>query len=363
MTRNKNLIEAKIRKNDEFYTLYSDIEKELKHYTKYFENKIVYCNCDSVQSNFWLYFKQNFADLKLKELIITGLKQGKDNCIYAVIYNGVSIKKQKIEGNGSFTDENCVNILQKADVVVTNPPFSKINDYIKLLIDNQKQFLIVGSKNWITYKAIFPLFMEHNLHLGYSNIKQFKQPDGSYKRFGNICWFTNLPVKQRSKQVQLQLFDASKYYIYDNYPAFEVGKLTDIFVDRCITIEISKWKLADWYRIYGNDVTIVQHKRKTVIIAVDNPIMGVPVTFMEQWHKKYSNFEVLGCSKFKGTYGSDYLGINHISQDWLNIYFKQGNHGHYSKFMRDPIYYDHKGEAKPTYIRIFIRRKKWKIII
>ena len=73
MTRNKNLIEAKIRKNDEFYTLYSDIEKELKHYTKYFENKIVYCNCDSVQSNFWLYFKQNFADLKLKELIITGV--------------------------------------------------------------------------------------------------------------------------------------------------------------------------------------------------------------------------------------------------------------------------------------------------
>ena len=207
MTRNKNLINAKIRKNDEFYTLIADIERELKHYQKCFTGKSVYCNCDTLSSNFWQYFKQ--------KLVITGLKKPTDKYAYAFIYDGKSINKSIIANNGSFTDADCIRLMQDADIVVTNPPFSKINQYIKLLIDNNKRFLFIGSKNWITYKAFFPLFMTNQIRLGYNNIKEFKQPDGTIKSFGNICWFTNLPVDKNKNDAQLKLFEADNYFVYD----------------------------------------------------------------------------------------------------------------------------------------------------
>lgn len=357
MTRNRNLINAKIRKNDEFYTLTTDIENELKHYQKYFTGKVVYCNCDTLSSNFWQYFKQNFDILKLKKLVITGLKKPTDKYAYAFIYDGKNIKKSIIADNGSFTDTNCVKLMQDADIVVTNPPFSKINQYIKLLIDNNKRFLFIGSKNWITYKAFFPLFMTNQIRLGYNSIKEFEQPDGTFKQFGNICWFTNLPVDKNKKDAQLKLFEADNYFVYDNYPAFEINKLASIFVDNQVTIEIDKWKLANWYQLYGQDVQVLCNKRNTVVISVNYPLMGVPVTFMEKWQTQYSEFEILGCSKFKGEFGSNYLGIHHISDKWLNAYFEQGNHGHYSTSMNDPVYFDKAGNAKPTYIRIFIRKR------
>lgn len=129
--KNVNLHKARKTKNDEFYTFYEDIQKEIENYKDYLENKIVYCNCDNPKySQFWKYFKDNFKELKIKKLISTYLS---DNVAYKTVYNGATIEKTKLIGNGSFNSEECLTILKEVDVVITNPPFSIFSEYLTSL--------------------------------------------------------------------------------------------------------------------------------------------------------------------------------------------------------------------------------------
>jgi len=178
---NRSLGLARATKQDEFYTQLSDIEKELRHYTKHFKNKTVLCNCDDPKvSNFFHYFSHNFEKLNLKKLITTCYKncdadlfsQHKDESGIYLEYDGDKnnnrvpdpneIGIHKLKGDGDFRSEECIKLLQQADIVVTNPPFSLFREYVEQLVKHKKKFLIIGNHNAIIYKEIFRLIKEND---------------------------------------------------------------------------------------------------------------------------------------------------------------------------------------------------------
>jgi len=169
------LQKAKKSKNDEFYTQFSDIEKELQYYKSHFENKIVYCNCDDPHtSNFFKYFVSNFKELGLKKVIaacyneqILDLFQPKEKEKgFFAEYSGDEIEVKQFKGDGDFRSKESIALLQKADIVVTNPPFSLFREYVAQLVAYNKNFLIIGNINAITYKEIFKLIQENKVWLG-----------------------------------------------------------------------------------------------------------------------------------------------------------------------------------------------------
>jgi len=226
---NSNLTNAKRAKNDEFYTQYNDIEKEINAYLEYnpnvFRGKVVYCNCDDpYESNFFRYFVLNFNILGLKQLITTSYKPSPvANTQLELFGNNKTPKKTKgrqkitankfvinkvgdlngdgefnlkdvaiqlkankhnewmpLEGDGDFRSEECINLLKQSDIVVTNPPFSLFREYVKQLFDYNKKFVIIGNINAITYKEVFPKIKENKMWLGATNFNigmYFNVPD------------------------------------------------------------------------------------------------------------------------------------------------------------------------------------------
>ena len=267
MAKNKNLTQAKKAKNDEFYTLISDVEKELKHYKSQFEGKVVYCNCDDPEeSNFWKFFELNFEEYKLKKLISTHYDAEKPTYKLELsadidgdgkITKG-DIVKTPLKQNGDFRSEESINLLKTSDIVVTNPPFSLFREYVAQLIKYKKKFLIIGNKNAITYKEIFPLIKENKLWLGYYCPNEFRLPNGdTTKKVNGLCrWFTNLDIKKRHEDLILyKKYTAEEFPKYDNYDAIEVSKTSDIPMDY-------------------------------------DGIIGVPITFLDKFNP--SQFEIVG---------------------------------------------------------------------
>lgn len=237
MSKNNNLHAAKTAKNDEFYTRFEDINDEINReehgYVKHFKDSVVYCNCDDPEeSNFWKFFKIRFRFFQMKKLITTHYSADK-GASYKLEYDGESVVKTELKGNGDFRSEECVELLKESDIVVTNPPFSLARDFIALMFEYNKKFAVIGSQNWITYKEVFPLIKENKLWLGYTAPKQFVQPDGSIKKFGNICWFTNLDIPKRHVPINSKWkfevgIKMGIYQKYDNYDAWNVDKVAQI---------------------------------------------------------------------------------------------------------------------------------------
>ena len=237
MAANANLHKAKNAKNDEFYTQLTDVSKELMHYKQHFKDKIVFCNCDDpTWSAFWKYFHLNFEALGLKKLIST--HYDKTEPTYKMAYTGgddndieVGVKTP-LEGNGDFRNQECLDLLDEADIVVTNPPFSLAREYLACLVEHGKKFLIVGDMNWITYKEVFPLLKSNSIWLGNCSVKEFVQPDGTIKKFGNKLWFTNLDIAKRHEKLILwKHYSSEEYPTYDNYDAINVDKVDQIPCD------------------------------------------------------------------------------------------------------------------------------------
>lgn len=232
--KNTNLNTAKSAKNDEFYTLYADIEKEVSHYHKYLKNKIVFCNCDDPEwSEFWKYFHINFSFLGLKKLVST--HYGKDKVSYKLEYCGGNDSdtsagtKTPLLGNGDFRSEESIKILKGCDIVITNPPFSLFREFIAQLIEYNKQFLVIGNLNAAKYKEIFPYIANNQLWLGYNAVHTFKQPNGELKKFGNIYWYTNVDTDKRHQPLMLdKKYDSKNYKKYDTFDAIDVGKVSNI---------------------------------------------------------------------------------------------------------------------------------------
>ncbi len=258
MSKNKNLHKAKKEKNDEFYTLLSDIEKEMVWYKDFFKDKVVYCNCDDArESNFFKYFSENFELLGLKKLITTGYVQGGNGVVleYSGDKNGdfiVSddeISTQSLAGDGDFRSPECIEFLKQADVVVTNPPFSLFREYVAQLMTFGKKFLIIGNGNAITYKEIFQLIKDNKLWMGVTmygcqqsifvvpkdhtdtNTKE-RTCDGKTQWstiINTASWFTNIDHKKRHDKLDLyKKYNPTDYPKYDNYDAINVNKVDEI---------------------------------------------------------------------------------------------------------------------------------------
>ena len=292
MAKNDSLHKAKRAKADEFYTQLSDIEKECSHYKEHFKGKTILCNCDDPRvSNFFFYFSQNFEHLGLKKLIATCYKsqdinlfsEGNTEKAVYIVYEGDKNGNKKVDdneldikelqGDGDFRSKECIELLKEADIVVTNPPFSLFREYVALLMEYEKKFLIIGTQNAITYKEIFKLIKENKIWLGngfsggnaYFKIPETASRDyakGVYDeetklvKFRNCCWFTNLDhSKRHEKIVFYKTYTPEDFPKYDNYDAIEVKKTADIPMDY-------------------------------------DGVMGVPITFLDKYNPE--QFEILG---------------------------------------------------------------------
>lgn len=328
---NKNLTNAKKAKNDEFYTQFSDIQKEVESYLEYdpntFKNKVVYCNCDDpFESNFFRYFVLNFNRLGLKSLITTSYKPspvantqlglfGDDKTLEKskgrpkvtankFIINEVGdvdgdgsftledIAKQlkanrnnewtPLEGEGDFRSDECVELLKQSDIVVTNPPFSLFREYVAQLEEYNKKFLVIGSMNAITYKEIFPFIKSNKIWLGVNNGPKIYQAPASsdqkniyigkdgnrYAKMGNTGWFTNLDHGRRHQPLKLMT-------ITDN---LKFNK---------------KMKGKTEYEKYAN-YDAIEVSFTDSIPADYNGEMGVPISFLDKYNP--DQFEIVGIS-------------------------------------------------------------------
>ncbi len=366
MAGNSNLHDSARNKQDEFYTQLSLIENELKHYKRHFAGKIVLCNCDDpYESNFFKYFSMNFNSLGLKKLITTCYatspvigeeiqyyvdnggqlsfieqpgstpvqKDSKEKHPYKVEISEVTdengdgrvdladveylMRNRKntmtlLDGDGDFRSPECVKLLEQADIVVTNPPFSLFREYMALLMEYNKPFLIIGNQNNVCYSEIFPLIRDNKVWLGYNNGHfWFKVPESyeekktdfkidetgqKWRRMGNICWFTNLDIEKRHETMILyKSYSPDQYPKYDNYNVIEVGK----------TLEIP----CDYFGV-----------------------MGVPITFMQYFNP--AQFEIVGMAEDNGK------GFSGEAAMWDG---------------KNPHCVINNGRAK--YKRIFVRRK------
>ena len=291
MAGNSALRSADKAKKDEFYTQLADIEIEMKHYRKHFKDKVVFCNCDDpYESNFFKYFAMNFNFLGIKKLVATCYM---DSPIVGEQFEQLSLfdilpvddnppKKfpYKIEitevidingdgavdltdveyllrnknnalsllkGDGDFRSAECIEILKQADIVVTNPPFSLFREFISQLVEYDKQFIVIGNVNAITYKEIFPLIKENKLWMGYSihsGDREFRVPDDyplnasgyridengyKYIRVKGVRWFTNMDYVERHTDLDLwKKYTPEEYPKFDNYNAINVDVTADI---------------------------------------------------------------------------------------------------------------------------------------
>lgn len=295
MSRRRNLDKAKNKKNDEFYTRLEDIEKEVRHYRHHFKDKVVYCNCDDPRvSNFFHYFSYNFEALGLKKLITTCYKnqerdlfsiEDSEEAIY-LEYTGEknggkiptveNIGVHPLKGDGDFRSKECIDLLKEADIVITNPPFSLFRQYIDQLVEYEKDFLVIGNINALTYKEIFALVKENKIWLGYNSARHFLQPDGSLYETARTYWYTNLDIDKRHEDMILyKEYSEEEYSKYDNYDAINVDLATEMPRD------------------YGG-------------------VMGVPITFLDKYNP--NQFEIIRFRK--GNDGKD------LSVKGVNPYFR-----------------------------------------
>ncbi|MBZ2387329.1 adenine-specific methyltransferase EcoRI family protein [Anaerococcus murdochii] len=313
-SNNSQLANAKKVKNDEFYTRLTDIEQELRYYRKHFKGKTVFCNCDDpFESNFFKYFVLNFNRLGLKKLIATCYATspiahqqlslfdvlGGDESNIGKPYKAVVTKiydatgdggidmldvaelfkmgeneLTELKGDGDFRSDECLQLLEEADIVVTNPPFSLFREYVAILMKYEKQFVIMGNKNAITYKEFFPLLKSNEVWVGATSLNggrwmimpgnvEIQSKKTKIDTNGDIilnvagvCWFTNLDIKKRHEDlILIRKYNPEDYPKYDNYDAINVDKVTEIPYD---------------YEGY----------------------MGVPITFMDKYNP--DQFDIIG---------------------------------------------------------------------
>lgn len=400
MADNTSLGSAKKAKNDEFYTQYSDIEAEMNAYVEYdpdvFRGKTILLPCDDPEwSNFTKYFAANFERFGLKKLISTSYAKGAGNRQLTLfeqespLYDADkhetrgklfiltrdkdgsgSIDTDDIEfsgyldGDGDFRSVEVCKLRDEADIIITNPPFSLFREFLAWIMEAGKQFIIMGNKNAITYKEVFPLLKDNNMWVGYTSLNGGRwmilpddikiqsskaKPDGHGHMILNVagvCWFTNIDHGGRHEPLQLDTmahnlkfnkklkkkfeseYGSLEYPHYDNYDAIEVP------FTECIP--------SDY-----------------------DGVMGVPITFMDKYNPE--QFEILGDSQ-RGCHDED-LELKKYDDYWEmrqdgtrtgssggktngnpNIANNDGKHNYFINAEGHVV--------QSCYNRVFIRRKR-----
>lgn len=377
----KNLSNAKNAKIDEFYTLYNVIQNEISAYLDYdpevFRGKTVLLPCDDPEwSNFTKYFAQNFDGFGLKKLISTSFaadsnpykgtyqptlfetndpqfdqnKTTRNGKIFTLTRDRTGDQRVNVDdlewnylkGDGDFRSGEVKKLRDESDIIITNPPFSLFREFLAWIEEANKQFVIIGNMNAITYKEVFPLIKKNKLWIGATGNESdmvFAVPTGyvvaesdkqkaarlgyigDYTRLGNSCWFTNLDHGRRHQPLPLmtmadnlkfsrhkEIRGKQSYNHYDNYDAIEVP-----FTD--------------------------------AIPSDYKGVMGVPISFLD----KYSpdQFEILGLSRYTKTQG--------MSKEFVDAYYKSGQTGAISEGHPDLCYYDHNNRPVVPYMRVLIK--------
>ena len=370
--KNSNLHKAKRNKNDEFYTQYDDIEKEINAYLEFdlntLKDKVILLPCDDPEwSNFTRYFVQNFDKLGLKKLISTSYAiDGGLGKIFVLDKNannnnGVdtnNLKWEYLKGNGDFRSDEIKALRDESDIIITNPPFSLFREFIDWVFEIDKKCLILGNMNAITYKNVFPLIKDNKLWFGISKDngnKEFRVPD-NYEIYANdfrisdkgtkyigvkgVKWFTNLDHGFRHQPMQLMTMEDNKilnkkvikspiiYQRYDNYDAIEVSYTS---------------------AIPSNYIGI----------------MGVPISFLDKYCP--DQFEILGLSQ-RGCHTlvpdtkkyNDYIEVRQNGEktgsSWVKVNENpvlEMNNGKNNYFINKNGHV-----VQCTYQRIFIKHKK-----
>jgi hypothetical protein len=394
---NQGLAAAKSAKQDEFYTQYGDIQKEVEAYLEFnsdtFRGKVVYCNCDDpFESNFFKYFATNFNKLGLKKLVTTSYDgspiagqgtlfpeynegNGKRQRPKALAVTVDHVKDEDADGaanvtdvelflkrnkaarralkgtdkfsGGDFRSPECLELLKESDIVVTNPPFSLFREYVTQLMEYRKKFIIIGPKNAITYKEIFPLIKDTKLWLGtgFANGNAFfsipadsarEFADGVYDestglvKFRNVGWFTNLDHGRRHEKLPLmtmadnlkfskhkEIKGKAAYDRYDNFDAIEVP-----FTD--------------------------------AIPSDYNGAMGVPITFLDKYNPE--QFEILGITKtWHGGASKTYPMQTQVDKDGKKSLVSKLNDGPAVKVSRNPSDQTYYRVGKENFIQLYAR--------
>ena len=373
-----NLKDAKSTKNDEFYTQYEDIQREINAYLEYnpdvFKGKTVLLPCDDPEwSNFTKFFAQNFENFGLKKLISTSYatesKKVKFQQLSLFEENSPQFDETKtnthgkiftltrdsnksgnididdlewnyLDGDGDFRSEEVIELRNEADIIVTNPPFSLFREFLAWIIEADKKFIIIGNMNAITYKEVFPLIRDNKIWLGngFSGGNAYFRPigenfanyaNGVYDdktglvKFRNCCWFTNFEHGRRHQPLSLMTAD-------DN-------------------IKFSKHKEIRnmGYCEYDN-YNAIEVPYTDAIPSDYDGIMGVPISFLDKYCPE--QFEIIELSR----YLQDGQGM---SQQFVDDYYAQGNTGQISAGHPDLCYYDKNGKAVVPYMRSLIKPK------
>ena len=380
MAANEDLGTAKRGKNDEFYTQYLDIEKEINAYLEFdpnvFRGKTVLLPCDDPEwSNFTKFFAQKFQDLGLRKLISTSyaanskpaeipyqptlfemesekFDDGKTQAngkIFTLfkdktgdgVVNVEDLEWSYLDGDGDFRSDEIRALRDEADIIITNPPFSLFRPFLAWIVEADKQFVIIGNQNAVTYKEVFPLVQENKLWLGQtisSGDREFRVPDtypltssgwridevgNKYIRVKGVRWFTNIEHGRRHEPLKLMSMEENikfskhkevkgiGYYKYENYDAIEVP-----FTD--------------------------------AIPSDYEGIMGVPITFLDKFSPE--QFEIVGMPRFFETKG--------MSKEFVDAYYASGQTGQITPGHPDAAYFGHDNRPVVPYRRIFIRHKK-----
>ena len=393
---NKTLTKAKEAKNDEFYTQFYDIETEMEAYLDYnrdvFRGKTVLLPCDDPEwSNFTRYFAQNFEALGLRKLISTSYapesktyKNGFQLSLFETespkfdkektkthgkifiltedtkddgVINLDDLQWDYLEGDGDFRSKEVTRLRDEADIIITNPPFSLFREFVAWIMEANKEFVIIGNQNAITYKEIFPLLMHNQIWLGatgFSSDMVFGVPEGTvvkesdkkkaerlgyvgnFTRLGNSCWFTNIEHGRRHQPLRLMTeaenirFSKHKeikgigYTKYDNYDAIEVN----------------------YYDAIPSDY---------------DGIMGVSVTYLDKYCPE--QFEIVGITKtWYGMANKVYPKQTQVDKKGKKSEVTKLNDGAVIEIdgpLEDETYYIVDGKYyKQMYARVLIRKRK-----
>ena len=366
MAKNSNLHNAKRAKQDEFYTQWIDIEREMNAYLEYdpdvFRNKTILLPCDDPGwSNFTKYFAERFEDLGLKKLISTSYSpkanmegafyEADDAVIQAAHYdpeldyergkifvldgadlngdgkvNREDFRWEYLEGDGDFRSEEVTALRDEADMVITNPPFSLFREFIAWLVEGGVEFAVIGSKNAITYKEIFPLIKDNKMWLGRGFAKgdaYFRIPESMVREFAsgvydeerqlvhfrNIDWFTNIEHGRRHEPLRLMsmkenqkynkriIKNPNSYKQYDNYEAIEVpvtaGIPNDYTLEKTVTQEEYASLIEQGFCV---EVLNSTDGGGQLTIRICNPVMGVPISFLGKYCPE--QFEIVGLDRY-----------------------------------------------------------------
>ena len=349
-----NLTNAKRAKNDEFYTQYNDIEKEITAYIEcdpnVFRDKTILLPCDDPErSNFTLYFAQNFELFGLKKLIGTcysPVKNGKIFTLTQDISGDGKIDFNDLEwgylsGDGDFRSEEVSKLRDEADIIITNPPFSLFREFLAWVIEADKKFVIIGNKNCVTYKDVFPLIKENKMWSGRTGWSSMWFETKNLGDIGKVInginmksipavWFTNLDHGRRHQPLPLRTME-------DNLK-FSKHK---------------KFQGKDSYDHYEN-YNAIEVPYTDTIPSDYTGVMGVPISFLDKYCLE--QFDILGTSD-NGLVDEKYKKTPGLTKEFVEDYYKAGGKGAYREGNPTAGYYVN-NVAKMAYKRILIKHRR-----